>query len=548
MLTGQRLFTGETTSHVLAAVLTKEPDFERVPVQVRRLLRSCLQKDAKQRLQAIGDWQPLPEQEPVPTAPSRPKLAMAAWIAAGVCSIAALALGYVAYRHWSEETRLLKFSVMPPERATFDSSSVPAMSPDGRRIAFRATVDGRSALWVRDLDALTARQLPGTDGGHLPFWSPDSRWIAFFAAGKLKKIEVGGGPALTLCDTRPGGRGGTWNKNDVIVFARSAPGGLFRVPAAGGSAIPVTEPDQRLNELGNDFPWFLPDGRHFLYMAANLYREQTAIYIGDLNSKDRRRVLLSISNAVFLSPGYLLFLRGTTLMAQPFDAGKLEFAGDAVPVAERVDQLYGVAVSGQFSSSQNGVLAYTSGAAGLSVQVTWFDRSGKAVSLVGMPGEIQWAAISPDGKTVAMDRRNPQTGAVDLWLRDLGRGTESRFTFGPRNNEFPVWSPDGATIAFYSLADNIGSIFQKATSGVAQEQALDQDSIRKRAADWSRDGRYIIEERPDPKIKYEERPDPKIKYDIWVLPLFGDRKPFPYLHTEFTERNARLSPNGQWLA
>ena len=541
MLTGRQAFTGETVSDILAAVLTKDLDLEQVPVKVRKLLRRCLEKDPKQRLRDIGEARFLLEDVGQAhglssTGHGRPL----PWIAAGVFAVAALALGLVAYRHVNEETRVLKMSVLPPERAVFNARSLPAVSPDGRRLAFVATLDGKDQLWVRDLDSLVARALTGTDGADDPFWSPDSRTIAFFANGKLKKIEVAGGPALTLCDA-VAARGGSWSKDDVIVFAPgNGYGGVFRVPAEGGSAIPVTTP-QASGETTYRFPWFLPDGRHFLYTANNRELEKVAIYAADLGSKNRKLVVSADSNAVYVPSGYLLFVRERTLMAQPFDTGKLQTTGNAVPVAEQVDSSF-ITTQSQFSASQNGVLAYTSGVGGGNLQLTWLDRSGTVTGTLGAPSSVNWGAISPDGNTVAVDRQDPQTRFYDVWLHDLVRGTDSRFTFGPKANEYPVWSPDGGRLAFYSLRDGVGHPFQKAISGTAQDEVLSKPLGEPpeitRVDDWSRDGRYII----------LSTISPKTKGDVWVLPTFGDRKPFPYLQTEFSEGYARLSPNGQWLA
>ena len=540
MLTGRPLFSGDTLSDVLVAVLSKEPEWERIPAKAQRLLRRCLERDPQQRLRDIGDAMPLVEDvAPAVLPPANKRLP---WIVAAVLCVIAVALGFVVYRHAAEEKpRVVRFTVPPPGKTTIEvvnllTSSVPALSPDGRHLAFVANEGGRDSLWVRDLDSMAARILPGTEGALDPFWSPDSRFIAFFSPGKLKKIDIGGGPALTLCDTSYNPRGGTWSRDDVIVFASDAYKGLYRVSAASGTATPLTELDQTVPENSHRFPWFMPDGRHFLYLArSSADAAKDALYVGDVESKTRQRVAFMSSNAVYV-PGYILFLREQTLMAQPFDPAKFRITGDAVPIAEQVDYILPNR-QGEFSASQNGTLAYMAGSSGATYQLAWMDRSGKALGTLGATGSNSRPAISPDGKTVAVERQNPGSGA-DLWLYDLAHGTNSRFTFGPQNNDVAVWSPDGGHIAFRSYRNNgAGAVYQRATSGAAQDEALD-NAIRF-PTDWSRDGRYIIE---------ETLLGSSTAFDIWVLPLFGDHKPFPYLQTQFNERFAKLSPNGEWLA
>jgi eukaryotic-like serine/threonine-protein kinase len=545
MLTARQLFHGETVSDILASVLKDDRNLDSVPEKVRPLLKRCLEKNPRKRLQAIGDWDLLLDRAPgsqlgVDSKTAKPsRFAKIVIAAAVVLAVATLSLGVVSYRHVREESpRMLKMSVLPPGKGTFQGNSLPAISPDGRRLAFVATTDGKDQLWVRDLDSLAARALPGTGDASYPFWSPDSHFIAFFSSdNKLKRIDVAGGPALVLCNVVLG-RGGTWSKDDVIVFGVNGDG-TFRIPAAGGSATSVTT---RESGTGGDhrFPWFLPDGRHFLYSTSNGgARGQNAVYVADLQSKEQKRVVTADSNAVYSPPGYLLFVREQTLMAQPFDAGKLETTGEAIPIAEQVDAPGTRAAQNQFSISQNGVLAYTSGGRVDGPHLTWFDRSGKVTGTLDATNVVSVGAISPDGTTVAVDRTDQ--GLNDIWLYDLARNTASRFTFGPKDNQFPVWSPSGSHIAFFSLRDGIGRVFQRATGGTAKDEVLSQppgEPREMRLDDWSRDDGYLI----------LNSPDPKTGEDVWVLPRFGDRKPFVYLHTEFNEQFARLSPNGRWLA
>jgi hypothetical protein len=296
-----------------------------------------------------------------------------------------------------------------------------------------------------------------------------------------------------------------------------------------------------LGENSHRWPWFLPDGRHFLYTARNSNPEKSAIYVADLDSKNRRRILYANSNVLYAPPGYLLFMRERTLMAQPFDAAKTQTTADPFPLAEGVDYSE-VQVQGQFSSSQSGILAYTSGAlVGNNMQLTWFNRSGKPLGTVGEPGVLGQSglAISPDDKTVAVSHLDPQTRVSNLWLHDLTRGSASRFTFGLQEM-LPVWSSDGSHLAYASFRDGNPMLYQKATSGVGNEELLDKTQLAGAPLDWSRDGRYIIENVfALPK---------ETRTHLWVLPLFGDRRPFPYLQGGFDEFYAKLSPNGRWLA
>jgi Tol biopolymer transport system component len=333
---------------------------------------------------------------------------------------------------------------------------------------------------------------------------------------------------VTLCDATAAARGGSWDTRDVILFTPSPDSGIFRVPAAGGSPTLVKKPGR--------FPWFLPDGRHFLYIVG--LQGAAALYFADLESNGEQRVLRADTNALYAAPGYLLFMREGALLAQPFDASSGKTTGEAVPVAEQVGSFV-TNGQGQFSASQgltdSALLAYTSGSP-FEAQLTWYDRTGEALGTVGHPGGSLRPSLSPDGSVVAVDRADPQTGVVDVWLLNVPRDSETRLTFRQPRNNFPVWSPDGSQIAFSSM----GFLSKRAVSGSGgngSEELLD-GKTRIIPLDWTRDGRYLV----------EGRNDPQTKFDIWVLPLTGDHKAFPYLRTESNEANARVSPNGRWLA
>jgi eukaryotic-like serine/threonine-protein kinase len=530
LLTGERLFKGEDASDTLAQVLTKQPDVQRVPVNARRLLQECLQKDPKLRLRDIGDAKRLLGED---SAPVKTGVRALLWIATASVAIVA-SLGFLYFRKPVEQPRVIKVSVLPPEKTSLPANSVPAVSPDGRLVAFAATFDGKTSLWVRDLSSLEARLLTGTEGAMLPFWSPDSRYLGFFANGKLKKTEATGGPALTLCDA-VSGRGGTWNHDDLIVFAPGILSGLFRVSAAGGTPVPLTTINNE--EPGHRSPWFLPDGRHFLYTAYGQSRDKDTAYIGDLKSKSRRVLIPAASKVEYAAPGYILFVKDLTLMAQPFDSGRLQATGDPVQLAEQVDY-GGLDIRASFSVSQTGVLIYRSSGPQGDSQLTWFDRSGKTLGTVGAASFFDRPAISPDGNSVAVESRDPQAGlGNEIWRFDLGRGIPSRFTFNSVTNRNPVWSPDGRHIAFFSSPGGPGVLYQRAASGAGRDEILDEPAGP--PTDWSRDGRYII---------YGTTRGGNGSSSVWVLPLFGDKKSFPYLKTNKNERQARLSPNGRWLA
>ena len=388
---------------------------------------------------------------------------------------------------------------------------------------------------MRDLVSLTARRLPGTDGAAAPFWNPDSRQLAFLSTAALMKIDVTGGPPTTVVAKVGGLRSGTWNQQGIIVFMQGANAGLFRVPAAGGTPEAVTELDQSRKETSHQWPHFLPDGRHFLFTAISSDLEKTAVFVGDLQSKDKKLLLPVASNAQYVDTGHILFARQGTLMAQPFDAGKLETTGDAIPIAERLDYRLNFAYA-FFAASRNGVLAYASGAAGDAQQIAWYDRSGKPLGTLGKPADLYTQRLSPNGKMVAMDRLDAQGANRDIWIHDLAFGTEQRLTF-TGTNVYPVWSPDSLRIA-YAIPEK-GQVVVKAADGTGQEELL--ETSRRFPMDWTRDGGFLL----------TASPSYTTSNDIWSLPLSPaarDRKPVPLLNTEFSEWYPRVSPDGRYLA
>lgn len=557
ILSGDRPFNGPTVSDTLAAVLREAPDLERVPLRIRRLVAACLEKDPRKRLRDLGDVHLLTDvasDSATPSAitgviPARPRGSVLRrslpWAATAMLLALAVVFAVEYLRSTSRPEGTIRSLISPPDGAVFATSGfegAPVLSPDGTRLVFPVwDTSGNEALWMRPLDSLTAERMQATDGASYPFWSPDSRHLAFFQDGKLKETDITGGPPALLCDA-PDARGGTWGRANLILFASQPSGGLESVPAAGGNPTPVIARKASGGGFSNRWPEFLPDGKHFLYLSGDLAAPGTTnlgIYIGEIGSNETKFLLQADSGAVYAPPGYLLFLRGDTLMAQRFDADSQRLGGEALPVAQHVDspQLFRVGI---FSASAKGLLVYFTGGGVAGGQMAWFDATGKRIAAVGEPGAFDLSP-SGDGKQLAYVVQK-QTGAKndDIWLMDLQRGVQTRFTFGPSDNKLAVWSPDGGRIAYSSLRQDWYQLYVASTSGTGTAEPLIASSAEEYPTDWSRDGRYIALTSFDLKGQ--------TKYDIWVLPTVGDRKPFPYLQTPFNETDAVFSPDGHWLA
>ena len=562
MLTGKMAFRGETTTDTLAAVIKEEPNWSllptRTPMRVRVLLQRCLQKDPKQRLQAIGDAR-ISIEEVLGGAPDvsfagagakQPAKKWVVWSAVGAGCLLALAAAIFAFLYFHQKApaaQAMRFEIPLPEK--FSPNVGISLSPDGRKLAFiGAGADGQSRLWVRSIDALESQPLQGTDGAMLlPFWSPDSRFIAFRTGGSLKKIESSGGPPVTLCDALA--VGGGWNLGDKVIFGTGS--GVMQVSAAGGAASPIITGGEAIG------PSLLPDGRHFVYFREG-GPEGSGIYVGSVDTKPEqqspKRVLADVSLVVYApssdeAAGYLLFVRGATafgssgtLMAQPFDSRRLELTGEAVPIAERVSNV-------SFSASATDALVYlaatsamaTAGTRGnIQGQLTWFDRTGRIIGVVGDPGVYRTLALSPDGKRVAFERADPQNPANrNIWLYDFARGVTTRFTFDSGWDSYPAWSPDGSRIAFGSDRGEYFDLYQKTSNLAGEDELLLKTDNHKAPTSWSPDGRFLLYFNPVPPSH------------LWVLPLGGaaaDRKPVLVEHSEFNEAVARFSPNGRWIA
>jgi len=547
MITGNKAFSGKSQASLIGAILRAEPPQistiqPMTPPALDRLVKKCLAKDPDQRWQNAGDvadelkW--VAEAGAEARAAARTNRgrnrAGLAWIIAGMLLLGlAAALLFIVgnFRRAPTEVSATRFVIPASEK---QGLLYPSISPDGRRLVYPVYSEGKEQLWIRQLDSVTPQLLPGTDKTSYPvFWSPDGRYIAFFADGKLKKMQLSGGPAQSLAEV-PNPRGGSWNREGVIIFAPDGTSPLYRVSASGGERTQLTTLDESRQEISHRWPVFLPDGHHFLFVARSPQRENTAIYVGSLDSKETKRVLSADSSVAYAPQGYLLFAREGTLMAQPFDVGKLEVTGEEFSVVEQVRcMLHGQA---GFSVSENGILAYLTG--NPATQLTWFDRSGTQLRTVGMPAAYLSLRLSPDEERVAVARTDPLAVSADISLIELARGVASKLTSEPSTDDFPVWSPDASEIVFSSNREGAMNLYRKLSSGAGKEEALLRSNQAAHMQDWSPDGRFLL---------YRTF-GARTKSDIWVLPMFGDRKPYPFLDTEFDEAFARFSPDGRWVA
>jgi Tol biopolymer transport system component len=407
------------------------------------------------------------------------------------------------------------------------------LSPDGRRLAFVAPgSDGRVLLWVRELDGLVAQPLAGTEGAAGPFWSADGRRLAFVADGRLKRVDGSGGPVVVLHEGASGFSTGTWNRDDVILFTEDVGSPILRISAVGGdAATPVTS--LAAGETSHVSPFFLPDGRRFLYSVRGT---GLATYVGSLDSTERTALVSGSSNTAYAN-GFLVFVRGTTLMAQPFDADRLESIGEAMPLAEQVQVEAPPVFNAAFAVSEAGLLVYQA-ARTQNSQLVWVDRSGKQVGALNDTADFGYVQLSPNGRQVAVSVVDSVTRTRDVWLYDTARGVRTRFTFDPTDEFSATWSPDGERLAFVGRrrGDDSLNLYQKASNGVGEEKRLLAINGLEIPVSWSSDGRFLLYQTEAPNA------------DLWVLPLSEDPKPFPFANTRFNEASGQFSADGRWIA
>jgi eukaryotic-like serine/threonine-protein kinase len=542
MLTGKPAFDGDSVSEILASVLKTEPAFHELPQtlhpRLRELVQRTLAKNPKRRMHAMADVRFEIESimnspstdSPEVTAVPAVRSSLPAWILA---ALAVAALGWIAAIHFREkpagdEPELRLDIGTPSTTAPFEF----AISPNGRYIVFIASGDGAPRLWLRAFDKAEAQPLAGTEGAGYPFWSADSSSIAFDSGGRLRRVEIAGGPPQILASTFAS-FGGAWNSEGTILFS-SGTGPLSRISAAGGETAIVTHLDSP-RQVQHRFPKFLPDGRHFLFFVLGT-PESAGIYLGSLDSSDTKRLVLNESAAEFLPPDMVAYVRGTTLVARHLDLKREELTGDPVTLADPV----GFVATGStgFSVSADGRIAYRGGSGPLR-QLRWYDRTGKQT---GAADEVDSATLlypelSPDGEHVALNRTIQAN--TDIWLMDLVRHALTRFTFEAAIDLAPVWSPDAKQIVFASSRQGPYNLFIKSSSGAGADTPLLVTMNHKYPQDWSKDGRFLL---------YSEV-DLKMGRDLWALPMKDtDPKPFPVVKTAFEELNGQFSPDSRFVA
>jgi eukaryotic-like serine/threonine-protein kinase len=545
MATAKKAFSGRSQASLISAIMSSEPPAPSTlapltPPALEQLIQACLAKDPEDRVQTAHDvklelgWIAQGSSRAgVPAAVARRRRARErlAWLASGALALAVLALGALALGRGRERPAVVRFEVRAPRGTA--GVSWPRLSPDGRTLAFLAADSaGVQHIWVRPLDAVEARPLEAVVGDARPFWSPDSRWLAFIAEGKLCKVPVAGGPAVTICDA-PHGYDGTWSKSGWILFDGSVTDSIQGVPASGGAPRGVTFLDRARGELGHAWPFFLPDGRHFLFVvssAGNLY----TIRIGTLGSRTSREVGRTSSRAEYAPPGYLVYENAGALMAQRLDARTARTTGDPVPIGDIT-----TGTLGAFSVSGAGVLAYRPRTAPGPARLLWVARDGHVVGEAAPPGNYEDVALSPDGTRAALSIVAEPSDERDIWVRDLGRGVSSRLTFEPGDELAPAWSPDGRRVAYAGYRGDTMRCYVRSAWGGGTEDSLGfTPGFFEAPFGWSGAANVIT-------IAHINNFN---RWDIWALPPEGRTPPRPLVQSPFNEGGGQISPDGRWLA
>ena len=548
MVTGRKVFDGKSSASLIAAIMSAEPRpmaaSEPVPPPMLEwLVARCLLKHPNHRWQSAADvaailtWIREHSSDASGSvagiaAAIVPASRASRWMTAmALCIALAIVFAVVAYRSPSRSNQLTRFILSPLLKQPFAvGPGIMSVSPDGRQIAYVTATE----LWIRSLDSVTARQMPGTNGAWHPFWSPDGRWVAFAAGTTLKKIEVAGDAPRTLAETN--GDRGAWSSQGVILFG-GKDGRLYQIPEAGGQARPATELDTTRNETTHAWPTFLPDGRRFIFLANSSNPKNRSLQLASLDAPGRTELVSAVSSVEYSPPGYLLYQQEGTLFAQGFDAKAGRLTGQPMSVVDNLEY-NPVTGRGAFSVSENGTLVYRAGDTVNLATLKWFDRAGKAVGVIGEPSTYTGVRLSPDNSRVAVAQIDG-TRNQDVWITDTERHASSRFTFDSANDNSPVWSPDGAWIAFASNRKGTFDLYQRSADGTGGDELLYESAEQKQPTSWSPDGS---------KILFNIDRQGVTGRDIWVLPLTGDRRPSPIVQTQSDDEAATFSPDGRWIA
>ena len=543
MLTGKTAFSGKSQASLIAAILTVEPApitglQPMTPPNLERVVKKCLAKEPEDRWQSASDlaselhWMTETSSQAAAKAPAQTQWKRAAWLLAAVAAIAIVIAAVSWFKAQTNHAPAMIFHAAVP----FIVNDV-AVSADGQNAALVAFSDKTNSymVWIYRIGGPQPVAVEGTQGASYPFWSPDGGSIGFFADGKLKKADIAKQHIEVLCEAG-NGRGGTWNRDGVIVFAPDALSGLSRISSSGGIATELAKPDPQRQETSLRWPSFLPDGKRYLFLGANFTGnvQQNAIYVGDLSSPGRHKVVFSSANASYVEPGYLLYLRDRTLVVQPFDVKKNVLSGEPHTIAENV-LVFPQVFRAVFSAVDPKALVVQTGLGANYSQMTWFDRSGKAVGVIGERSWLDNIRLSPDGRKVAADQTDQDGRNVDVWIHDVATGSKQRFTFSPALDQTPVWGPNGKQILFTSNRSQGFRIYRKNSDGTGPEEALIsfEDGVQPASSlDWSRDGKSILV---------------KNRNQLWYVSL-PDLKPKRLIESDWVVRDAQFSPSGRWMA
>jgi Tol biopolymer transport system component len=537
MLAGRQAFGGKDQASIIAAVMSVRPEPLPAPAAplLQQIVDTCLARDPEARFQSALDlrhalsWCASGEIAPKAGA-TPPRRAWLGWTAAALATLAAAGVTVMHMREKPAAPPTVKFTIPAPEQSAI---GLPVFSPDGKRIAFQARVNGALRIFVRELGS-PALHTVGDSGAFSMAWSPDGRYLAFGGDGRVQKVKAEGGPVLAICE-EGSPMGITWGRDGTILFGRLLDT-IYRVPATGGQPLRLTELDRAHKETRHYFPFFLPDGDHFLYVVTSPLADTQGIWVASMaNPRQKRRLLGDLSLAQF-SAGHLFFVRGGSLMAQPFDPRSLELRDEAVSVVDRVGYAgtFGFAA---FSVSETA--AIVAGSLLRRFRLSWLNRRGDMLATFGEPSYYQTISLAPDGKRVVADGGTDPNPYYEIYLLDSVRNTTTQLTFGATSGSFPKWSPDGSRIAFGSNREGVYNVYEKPAAGNGEEKLLLSGERNKFLADWSLDGRFLLFSELEPGARQQS---------LWVLPTSGDRKPFAYLDRSSYRRDPRFSPDGRWVA